>query len=105
MVSLTEITPVPLSDFREGQVIKMHNWYAVILAVHFAEDGELSLLQVQTARNIFRGFGPEFIDVRLNTTAVQPASLADLEQEIKQHKQLQESALHRLYAQIIEPEP
>jgi hypothetical protein len=83
-----------------GQIIKLHNWHGVILATHFTADGELSLLQVQTVRNIFRGFGPEFVDVRLNPEAIQPATSAELAQEIAQQRQMQDGALRRLQAAI-----
>lgn len=90
---------VSLTELREGQVIKMHNWHGVILAVHFTADGEPALLQVQTVRNIFRGFGPEFVDLRLNPEAITTAVWSDLEREITQHQQLQTAALRRLHEQ------
>jgi hypothetical protein len=83
-----------------GDVIKIHNWFGVVLETHFDTNGELSIIRVQTARNIFRGHGPEYIDVRLMPEAVQPAALSDLEQEIQTHNQLLNSALDRMLSAI-----
>ena len=55
-----------------GNVVKIQNWFGVVLEIHLDEDGNLSVIQVQTARNIFRGFGPEYIDVRFPYNSVQP---------------------------------
>jgi len=83
-----------------GDVVKIQNWYGVVLETHFDETGKLSVIQVQTARNIFRGFGPEYIDVRLQADAIQPAALADLQDEIKKHQRLQDAALSRMLASV-----
>jgi hypothetical protein len=79
-----------------GDVIQIHNWYGVVLETHFDESGELSVIRVQTVRNVFRGYGPEYIDVRLDPEAIQPATRADLEQEIRTHRRLLEGAVERL---------
>ena len=79
-----------------GDVIKIHDWYGIVQEMHFDANGDLSIIQVQTARNIFRGHGPEYIDVRMMLDAIRSATLADLEKEIKIHHQLQNSALDRM---------
>lgn len=79
-----------------GDVVKIHNWYGVVLETHFDADDMLSIIQVQTARNIFRGHGPEYIDVRMMPDAIQAATIADLEQEIQTHYRLLNSALTRM---------
>ena len=81
-----------------GDVVKIHNWFGVVLETHCDDRGELSIIQVQTARNIFRGHGPEYLDVRLQPDAVQPATLADLKQEIETHRRLLDGALARVLA-------
>ncbi|MEZ4641663.1 MAG: hypothetical protein R3E31_02800 [Chloroflexota bacterium] len=48
---------------------------------------------MQTARNIFRGHGPEYLDVRR-----QPGSIAALEQESATHQRLLAGALSCLLA-------
>jgi hypothetical protein len=83
---------------KQGDVVKIHNWHGVILETHFDESGALSVIRVQTARNLFRGYGPEYIDVRLDPEAVSLAALADLEQEIETHRRLLAGALERLLA-------
>lgn len=77
-------------------MVKIQNWFGVVLETYLDEAGNLSVIKVQTARNIFRGFGPEYIDVRLQPEAVQLATQADLQDEIKKHQRLQEAALNRL---------
>jgi len=79
-----------------GEVVKIHDWYGIVQEVHFDADDELSIIQVQTARNIFRGHGSEYIDVRMMPDAIQAATLADLEQEIQTHYRLLNSALNRM---------
>ena len=83
-----------------GDVVKLHNWFGVVLETHFDEEGSLSIIRVQTARNIFRGFGPEYIDVRLQTDAIQHADPSDLQQEIETHQRLLDAALTRLELSI-----
>ena len=83
-----------------GDVIKIHNWFGVVLETHFDEEGDLSVIRLQTARNIFRGFGPEYIDIRLQPDAIQPASQDDLLQEIETHQRLQNGALTRLLQSV-----
>lgn len=81
-----------------GDVIKIHNWFGVVLETHFDEKGELSIIRVHTARNIFRGHGPEYLDVRMQPDAIQPATLAELKQEIETHQRLLDGALARMLA-------
>ena len=87
-----------------GEVIKIHNWYGVVLETHFDTNGDLSIIQVQTARNIFRGHGPEYIDVRMMPEAVQPATCVELEQEIQTHHRLLNGALERLLVAVNMPD-
>lgn len=79
-----------------GDVVRIHNWFGVVLKTHFDTNSELSIIRVQTARNIFRGHSPEYIDVRMLPEAVQLATLADLEKEIRTHHQMINSALDRM---------
>ena len=95
---------VPDAKIIVGDVIQIHNWFGVVLETHFDTDGELSIIRVQTARNIFRGHGPEYIDVRLLPEAVQPATRADLEREIRTHQRLLDTALARMLAPARQPE-
>ena len=97
MVSDTKVTV--------GDVIKIHNWFGVVLETHFDEDGTLSVIRVQTARNIFRGFGTEYINIRLQPDAIQPAARSDLQQEIEAHQRLLDSALMRMLLPIQEVTP
>lgn len=80
----------------KGDVVKIHNWYGVVLETHTDDQDRLSIIQVQTARNIFRGHGPEYLDVRLMPEAVEPATLADLQQEIEAHHRLLNGAIERM---------
>lgn len=89
---------VPDASIAVGDVVKIHNWYGVVLATRFTDNGDLSIIQVQTARNIFRGHGPEYLDVRLHPEALQPGSMAELEKEIATHRRLLDGALSRLLA-------
>ncbi|MCC6607930.1 MAG: hypothetical protein IT327_32290 [Anaerolineae bacterium] len=97
MVSNAKIT--------EGCVVKIHNWYGVVLETHYDDQNRLSIIQVQTARNIFRGYGPEYLDVRLMPEAIELASLADLQQEIETHRRLLNGAVERMIgAASVHPE-
>jgi hypothetical protein len=88
------------APLKQGDVVKIHNWHGVVLETHFDESGALSVIRVQTARNLFRGYGPEYIDVRLDPEAVSLAALADLEQEIETHRRLLDNALQRLLEDV-----
>ncbi|KAA3663698.1 MAG: hypothetical protein DWQ04_09495 [Chloroflexi bacterium] len=79
-----------------GDVIKINNWHGIVMETHHDDNGNLSIIRVQTARNIFRGYGPEYIDIRMNPDAIQKASLIDLQQEINRHRQLLEGAVERM---------
>lgn len=81
---------------KPGDVVQIHNWYGVVLETHFDEAGALSVIRVQTARNVFRGYGPEYIDVRLDPDAIKPATRADLEREVQTHRRLLDGAVERL---------
>jgi len=91
---------VPNAKITAGSIVKIHNWHGVVLETHYDENGNLSVLQVQTVRNIFRGYGPEYIDIRLQPDAVEPATLADLQQEIETHHRLLDGALNRMLAAV-----
>ena len=41
---------------KAGDIIKMHNWHGVVIKVFKNEDETGTVLQVQTARNVFRGY-------------------------------------------------
>lgn len=86
----------PDATLAVGDVVKIHNWYGVVLETHFAENGDLSIIRVQTARNLFRGYGPEYIDVRLQPEAVQQGTMVELRREIDTHQRLLDGAVARL---------
>lgn len=90
---------VQKAEVKPGDVIQIHNWHGVILETHFDETGALSVIRVQTARNVFRGYGPEYIDVRLDPDAIKPATRADLEREVQTHRRLLDGAVERLLAE------
>jgi hypothetical protein len=92
MVSAAKITV--------GSVVKILNWFGVVLETHADEQGDLSVIRVQTARNVFRGHGPEYLDVRLQPDAIQLASLADLQQEIETHRRLLDGAVERMIQSV-----
>lgn len=83
-----------------GSVVKMHSWHGVVLETHYDDQNRLSIIQVQTARNIFRGHGPEYLDVRLMPEAIELATLADLQQEIETHQRLLDGAVERLMTAV-----
>ncbi len=87
-----------------GEVIKIHNWYGVVLETHYDTNGDLSIIHVQTARNIFRGYGPEYIDVSMMPETVQLAALIELEQEIQTHYRLLNGAVERLLVAVHMPD-
>ena len=76
-----------------GDVIKIRGWIGVVLEVHHDEMGQLSIIRVQTPRNVFRGHGPEYIDVRMAPNAIELATIDDLEREIETRRKLQETAV------------
>jgi hypothetical protein len=88
-----------------GDVVKIQNWFGIVLETHYDDTGALSIIRVQTARNIFRGHGPEYLDVRMQPDAIQPASLAELRQEIETHQRLLDGALARMLAATEEQKP
>lgn len=83
-----------------GDVVKIRNWFGVILEVHHDEMGQLSIIQVQTARNIFRGYGPEYIDVRMAPHSIELAAETDLQKELETRRKLQETAVTELLANM-----
>lgn len=81
-----------------GDVIKMRSWHGIVLDV-FRSDAHKTVLQVQTARNIFRKLGPELIEVDLAPEHITLATLEDLHREIALHREMQENALQQFLSQ------
>ncbi len=53
-------------SLKPGDVIRIADFHGVILDVfRDTSTGDVSLLRVQTTRNVLRGLGPEFNDIRL----------------------------------------
>lgn len=82
-----------------GDIIKMHSWHGVVLKV-FSNESGATVLQVQTARNVFRGYPPEFIEVETAPEAIQPATRADLEAEINYLQQMRNIGLKQMFDSI-----
>ena len=82
-----------------GDIIKMHSWHGVVLKIFSEENGGL-VLQVQTARNVFRGYPPEFIEVAAAPEGITPATRADLEQEIVYLQRIRELGLQQMLDNI-----
>jgi hypothetical protein len=78
-----------------GDIIKMHSWHGVVLGVFTNEAGGI-VLRVQTARNVFRGYPPEFIEVDLAPEAITPATRADLDKEINLLREMRELGLQQM---------
>ncbi len=78
-----------------GDIIKMHSWHGVVLEKFKSEAGK-TILRVQTARNVFRKLGPEFIEVDLAPDLISPATLEDLQAEMASHQKVQQSAIEAL---------
>ncbi len=94
---------------KAGDIIKMHSWHGVILEVFTSKTGQ-TVLKVQTARNVFRGYPPEFIEVEAAPEAITPATRADLEKENKHLQNIREIGLKQMLDRInqgllkVEPE-
>lgn len=88
---------------KPGDVVRVHSWHGVVLETNYDESGALSVVRIQTVRNVFRGYGPEYIDVRLDAEAVVPAELANLQQEIETHRRLLDGAVERLINMNVVP--
>jgi hypothetical protein len=80
---------------KTGDIIKMHSWHGVVLKVFTNEAGG-TVLQVQTARNVFRGYPPEFIEIDAAPEAVTPATRTDLEEEIQYLQRMREVGLQQM---------
>ena len=89
---------------QKGDVIKIHHWHGVVLAVYTAETGQ-TILKVQTARNVFRKLPPELIELTNDPAAIAPATVADLMAEVEQHRRVQNSAIEALLAAIPAAQP
>ncbi len=92
-----------------GDVLKIHNWYGVVLEVHRdSATGDVSVLRVQTTRNVLRGYGPEYIDIRMNPEAVEIGTMDELVRDLEERKQLSvrlEKRMLESVAQVPELEP
>lgn len=93
-----------IASLKPGDTVRIHDWHGVVLETNYDEDGELSIIRVQTARNVFRGYGPEYIDVRLHPDAISPATTEDLEKEIQTHRRVLDGAVERLLEEARQPE-
>jgi hypothetical protein len=85
---------------KPGDIIRIYEWHGVVLETHFDEAGALTVIRVQTARNVFRGYGAEYVDVRLNSGAMAFATVAELEQEIQTHRRVLEYGIEQLLERI-----
>ncbi|GAB4431915.1 MAG: hypothetical protein Kow0031_13170 [Anaerolineae bacterium] len=83
-----------------GDVVKIRNWYGVVLDITYTADNQPAILQVQTPRNVFRNMGPEFIDIRLSPDQVQLASRTELDREIEFRYGLLEASLNEMLAAV-----
>ena len=80
---------VPKEQIAVGDVLKIHNWYGVVLEVHRdGATGDVSVLRVQTTRNVLRGYGPEYIDIRMNPDAIQMGTMDELVRDLEERKQV-----------------
>lgn len=48
-----------------GALVKLHGVYCAVILEEFRSETGGVVLKVQTLRNVFRGFGPEIIDLSL----------------------------------------
>ncbi len=79
---------------KPGDVIKMRSWHGIVLDVYKNEAGK-TILQVQTARNIFRKLGPELIEIDIAPEHISRATIEDLEREIALHQEMQDKAIKK----------
>jgi hypothetical protein len=82
----------------------MHSWHGVVLNVFSSETGG-TVLQVQTARNVFRGYPPEFIEVEAAPDAIKLATRADLEEEVTYLQRMRDIGLKQMLDSINESVP
>lgn len=87
---------------KAGDVIKMHSWHGVVLKV-FVNDTGGTVLQVQTVRNVFRGYPPEFIEIEAAPEAIAQATRTDLEAEIDYWQRIREIGLKQMMDNIKVP--
>lgn len=80
---------------KKGDIIRIHNWHGVVLNVFTDETGG-RVLQVQTVRNVFRGYGPEFIEMAVAPDSIKPANRDDLDKEIKHFTKMREIGLNKM---------
>lgn len=82
-----------------GEIIKMHSWHGVVLGIFRSQTGG-TVLRVQTARNVFRSFPPEYIEVDLAPEAITPATRADLDKEIRLLQKMRDLGLQQMLEAI-----
>ena len=88
-----------------GDILKIYNWYGVVLEVHRDNaTGDVSILRVQTTRNVLRGYGPEYIDIRMNPEAVQLGTMDELVRDLEERRQLS-NRLEKQMLQAVGPAP
>ncbi len=85
---------------QKGDAIKMHHWYGVVLDVFKTESGRI-VLEVQTARNVFRKLPPEFIEVSNALEHISLATRETLEVEVENHNKLQTNAIEAMMKEIL----
>ncbi len=84
---------------KPGDIIKMRAWHGIVLDVFKNENG-LTVLRVQTVRNIFRKLGPELIEVDIAPDQITPATRQDLLNEISLHQKIQKEVIEQFLGQI-----
>ena len=84
---------------KTGDIMKIHNWHGVILNI-FTNEQDGKVLQVQTVRNVFRGYGPEFIEMAVAPDAIKLATKDDLDKEIAYITKIREIGLNKMLAVI-----
>jgi|GEM_PF-1268117 len=89
---------------KKGDIVKIHKWHEVVLNV-FLDDAGGQVLQVQTVRNVFRGYGPEFIEMAVTPDAIELASREDLDKEIRYFTKMREIGLNKMLEVITQDSP
>jgi hypothetical protein len=78
-----------------GEIIRLRSWHGIVLERFRSDEGK-TILRVQTARNVFRGLPPEFIEFDLAPEQIEPATREDLQREITQHHEMLEYRVQKL---------
>ncbi len=84
-----------------GSIIRIHSWHGVVLKVFTGKDGG-TVLQVQTARNVFRGYPPEFVEVEAGPELISAATRSDLDAEIRHLQRMREIGLQKMLESIVD---